>query len=146
MGPTPNPILPEAARVTRAGPPGRWEIAIDGWRPAALNELVNCHWRKRDRLKKLDRDHVILFAGRARVPLPKNLRRISLRIVLPPKQRRWDIDAFQKSCLDACKHAGLIKDDNPKWARWGGVEYPKQRGPLSTTIVVEDVDGEGGGS
>lgn len=90
-------------------------------------------------MKKLDRDHVILF-GRmlGRVPEPTGKRRVSLRITLPKGQRRWDIDALQKSTLDACKHAELIRDDNEVWAEWGGVTYLRGE-TLATVIIVEDV-------
>lgn len=120
----------------------KWEIPIDGWRPAVVNELLGCHYMKAARLKKLDRDHVILFSrlhGR-RIPPPMGKRRVSLRITLPKGQRRWDVDALLKSTLDACKHAQLIIDDNEDHAEWGGVEYLRNRQAreCSTVVIVED--------
>jgi hypothetical protein len=116
----------------------RWEIQIDGWRPASLNELLKGGPWGAHRLKRRDREYMVLFANLARVPRATAKRRVSLRIVLPPKQRRFDIDAFQKSTLDACTHAGLVKDDNPKYADWGGVDYIRGK-VLSTTIIIEDI-------
>ena len=118
---------------------GRWEIIIDGWAPTPLNRLLG-HWAAAARLKRYDRDHVVLFGGMAHVPLPTRKRRVSLRITLPPKQRRWDGDALWKSLLDACTKAQLIKDDNPNWCQLGTVEYEKERGELSTTIIIEELD------
>jgi hypothetical protein len=116
----------------------RWEIAIDGWRPASLNELLRGGPWGAHRLKKRDREYVALFANLARVPRATVRRRVSLRIVLPPKQRRWDGDALWKSLLDACVRAGLLKDDGPKWCELGEIVY--QRGTsLATTIILEDI-------
>lgn len=123
----------------------RWEIPIDGWRPHALNELMKAYHMRAAQMKRLDRDHVIVFASMLakRIPPPTSKRRISLRITLPPRQRRWDIDAFQKSTLDACKHATLIRDDNENWAEWGGVTYVRNPAAdtCSTVVIVEEPDG-----
>jgi hypothetical protein len=116
----------------------RWEIVIDGWRPASLNELLRGGPWGAHRLKRRDREYVVLFANLARVPRATAKRRVSLRIVLPPKQRRWDEDALWKSLLDACVLAGLLKDDDPKWCELGGVDYVRGKA-LSTTIIVEDI-------
>jgi hypothetical protein len=117
-----------------------WSIEIPGWRPAALNELMGNHG-KAGRLKRADRDVVMGYVRRhVWLPLALAKRRVSLAITLPKGQRRWDIDAFQKSTLDACKHAGIIVDDRDLWVEWGGVKY--ERGiALSTTIIIEECDG-----
>jgi hypothetical protein len=129
--------LPE--RSTGLTPvPGRWEIFVDGWRPASLNELLRGGPWGAHRLKRRDREYVVLFANLARVPRAAAKRRVSLRITLPPKQRRWDGDALWKSLLDACVRAGLLKDDGPKWCELGGVDYVRGKA-LSTTIIVEDI-------
>jgi hypothetical protein len=119
----------------------RWEVHIPWWRPAALNELLKGGPWGAAWLKKNDLSHVCVFAHWHHVPRATGKRRISLKIVLPPKQRRWDIDALQKSTLDACVTAGMLKDDGPKWAEWGGVEYTRGKS-LSTTIVIEDLPHE----
>ena len=117
----------------------RYEITIPWWRPASLNELLRGgRWGAR-KLKARDRRVVCDFARYATVPAPEGRRRVSLRIVLPKGQRRWDIDALQKSTLDACTHAGLIRDDGPKWAEWGRVDYVRGE-RLSTTIIIESID------
>lgn len=94
--------------------------------------------------KKLDRDHVILFSWilSKRIPLPTAKRRISLRITLPKGQRRWDIDALQKSTLDACKQAKLIRNDSEVWAEWGGVDYVRDDQAIvcSTVVIVEELE------
>jgi Holliday junction resolvase RusA-like endonuclease len=116
-----------------------WGMEIPGWRPAALNELMG-NRGKAGRLKKVDRNLVISYARMRRIPAAMVKRRVSLTITLPKGQRRWDVDAFQKSTLDACKHAGIIVDDRDLWVEWGGVKY--ERGTaLSTTIIIEETDG-----
>ena len=130
---TPKPPVPTEAAVRR------WEVVIPGWRPATANQLLGCHWGKAARMKAHDRQLIAVYTVLAGVPKASGKRRLSLRITLPKGQRRWDIDALQKSCLDGAVHAGLLIDDNPKWAAWGGVEYIRGEG-LSTVIVVEDVD------
>ncbi len=118
--------------------PLRWEIAISAWRPASLNELLRGGPWGAARLKRLDREHVFLYSRLARVPHAVGKRRVSLRITLPPKQRRWDIDALWKSLLDALVKASMLRDDNPKWCEMGGVEYTRGE-ELSTTIILEEV-------
>jgi Holliday junction resolvase RusA-like endonuclease len=116
-----------------------WGMEIPNWRPAALNELMGNHG-KAGRLKQADRNVVIGYAKLRRIPAAMVKRRVSLTITLPKGQRRWDVDAFQKSVLDACKHAGIIVDDRDLWVEWGGVKY--ERGArLSTTIIIEESDG-----
>jgi Holliday junction resolvase RusA-like endonuclease len=116
-----------------------WSMEIPDWRPAALNELMGNHG-KAGRLKRADRDVVIGYARLRRIPAALAKRRVSLTITLPKGQRRWDIDAFQKSTLDACKHAGIIVDDRDLWVEWGGVKYERGIG-LSTSIIIEEIDG-----
>jgi hypothetical protein len=118
--------------------PGRWDVFVDGWRPASLNELLRGGPWGAHRLKRRDREYVALFANLARVPRATAKRRVSLRITLPKGQRRWDGDALWKSLLDALVHAGLLKDDNPKWCQIGGVEYLRGT-TLSTAILLEDL-------
>jgi hypothetical protein len=139
MGQTRRKPLKTTRTEADAGASGkRWEIFVDGWRPASLNELLKGGPWGAHRLKRRDREYVVLFANLARVPRATAKRRVSLRITLPPKQRRWDGDALWKSLLDACVHAGLLKDDGPKWCELGGVDYVRGKA-LSTTIVVEDI-------
>jgi hypothetical protein len=117
-----------------------WRLDIPNWRPAALNELMG-NRGKAGRLKQADRDIVIGYVklhGFPPVALAK--RRVRLAITLPKGQRRWDVDAFQKSTLDALKHAGAIVDDRDLWVEWLGVDY--DRGArLSTSIIIEELDG-----
>lgn len=125
--------------TTRPGVLGCWEITIPHWRPAALNELMRGRWQAA-RLKARDRDVVAYWTWGRAIPRVTGKRRVSLRIMIPKRQRRWDIDAFQKSLLDALVHARVIIDDHPDDCEWGGVEYT--RGDrLQTTIIVEELEG-----
>lgn len=115
----------------------RHEIRIEGWAPTPLNRLLGNH-HAAARLKKLDREYVILHARLARVSRATGRRRVSLRITLPPRQRRWDPDALWKSSLDALVHANMLRDDCPKWCELGQVEYVRGAA-LATVIVLEEV-------
>jgi Holliday junction resolvase RusA-like endonuclease len=123
----------------------RYAFTIDGWRPAALNELLKGGPYGAARLKRRDREYVWGYSRKAGVPRAKGPRRVSLAIQLPPRQRRWDIDALQKSTLDACVFARILVDDRDLYAEWGGVTYT--RGPrLETTIIIEDINNTRGES
>ncbi len=114
-------------------------ITIEGYRPAALNEL-NRSVKASIRLKRRDRD-ILWSAARMAGPVVRatGKRRLSLQIRVPKGQRRWDTDAFWKSAQDAANHAGLIVDDSPVWLASGRVDYDPQRGPLRTTLILEDL-------
>lgn len=140
MPPRAMPRTPKPPPVPERPPVAgqRWEVKIDGYRPASLNEIMHGHWARGAALKKRDRIAMGLAFAISGVPAATGKRRVSLRITLPKGSRRHDIDAFLKTTLDACVHAKILIDDNPKWAVWGGVFY--ERGEqLSTTIIVEDI-------
>lgn len=106
---------------------------------ARLNELLG-HWAKAARLKKRDRQWIALESRNQEIPLATGKRRVSLVVVLGPRQRRpMDPDALWKSLLDSCVHAGLLLDDGPRWCILGTVDY--ERGPHSEMrVVLEDVE------
>ena len=112
-------------------------LTIPGWRPATLNELLSGHWRKAARLKKQDAEIIAAACWMARLPKAAGKRRVSLRLTLPPRQRRWDKDALWKSLLDGLVKAGALVNDSPNWCEPGEVVY--QRGDrLVTEIILED--------
>jgi hypothetical protein len=113
-------------------------LPIHGWRPAALNELER-NVKTKIRLKKRDRDVLCAGAREWNIGRASGKRRLGLQIRVPKHQRRWDTDAFFKSLQDAAKHAGLIVDDSPVWFSCGRCDYDPQRGPLRTTLILEDL-------
>jgi hypothetical protein len=130
------PGEPVLGQVERG--PGWWSVQVVDWRPATLNELMSGR-RTCMRLKK--RDRLVLcamFEQAVEVPPATGKRRVSLRIVLPRGQRRFDKDAFWKSLLDGLTHAGALVDDRPDYCEPGTVEYARDE-RLETTIRLEDV-------
>lgn len=99
------------------------EIVIDRWHPARLNQIMGGHWSGGHRLKKRDREMVWAYSrGKPKAP---GKRRIETVIVLKPKQRGGDPDAYFKSLCDALKHAGMIVDDNRQGVELMPVRYER---------------------
>lgn len=125
-------------RKRRADAVGRWTIILDG-HTARLNELLRCPLRTRMKLKKRDRQWVGIACSQAGVSRAEGKRRVSIAVVLGPRQRAGDVDdPFTKSLLDALKHAGGIVDDARRWCELAPVAY--ERGPRpAMRITLEDV-------
>lgn len=76
----------------------------------------------------------------AHVPKAAGKRRVKLTIVLGPRQRGGDPDAYWKSTLDALARAGLILDDNRQGVELASVAY--ERGTRKATVIgLTDVAG-----
>lgn len=119
-----------------------WTVRIAGWHPARINELLG-DWRRASRRKKQDRVAIALPVSLAKVPRATGKRRVSVEIVLGPRQRGGDPDAYHKSLLDALKHCGAILDDRRQCVELTPVTY--SRGPQRATVVtLEDVAEEKG--
>lgn len=116
-----------------------WSVRIENWHPTPLNKLMNCHWAKRNRLKKSD--YVVVAAAMYSADIPKASckRKVWIEIVLGPRQRGCDGDAYLKVALDALVACGALKNDNKEWMELGGISFG--RGPRKATIItLEDVD------
>ena len=112
-------------------------IEIPNWRPMPLNKLMNCHWRKRQRLKKDDRDMVMSYCHRK--PKATCKRRVTLTIHLGKGQRKCDPDAYWKTTLDALVHAEMLVNDTSRWVEL--IPVVQTRGDwVGTTIELEDLD------
>lgn len=111
-------------------------VRIDGWHPAILNQWQGRHWSVGAKLKALDRENIAIeFLG---TPKAEGKRRVSLSLVLGPKQRGGDPDAYWKSLLDALVNAGQLLDDSKEYVELGSVTY--ERGKRKATIItLEDV-------
>jgi hypothetical protein len=112
-------------------------IPILGWRPAAVNEFKSV--KAKIHLKQRDRAIVCEAARLSGLPKATGKRQLSIFLRVPKGQRRWDEDAFWKSTQDACVHAGLLVNDSPVWMRLGTMKYDPERGPLRTTLILEDL-------
>jgi hypothetical protein len=86
-------------------------FTIDNWHPTSINELTKGRVRRGIRLKKLDRNLVAAYAIKFGITKATGRRRVDLTIVLGPRQRGCDPDAYHKSLLDALKNAGLLIQD-----------------------------------
>lgn len=114
------------------------QIIIPSWRPMRLNETIGRHFHVIGRRKKQDRAIVSAYCLKMRIPNAPCKRRVSLEITLAGRQQEADIDAYQKSVLDALVHANMLVNDTDKWAEWGGVEYLRGKAG-QTVIILEDL-------
>jgi Holliday junction resolvase RusA-like endonuclease len=112
-----------------------WTITIP-CHTARLNELLRSV-KGRIRLKRRDRDLVLVACRNVSLPPATGKRRVSLQVTLGMGQRRADPDAWWKSLLDALRHAHAIVDDGPRWCELGPVEYT--RGRAGMVITLEDL-------
>lgn len=119
-------------------------LTIPNFVPATLNQLLG-NWRKRARLKKLDREMVATYARLQEIPKATGKRRVSLRIGWGDGKagrrkgggRRPDPEAFWKSVNDSLVSCGLLTDDNEHGVELGPVEYVA--GERRTEVVLTEV-------
>jgi Holliday junction resolvase RusA-like endonuclease len=115
-----------------------YTLEIPRWRAALLNELMHSV-RDKIRLKKLDREMVCAYAWQAKFPPAVGKRRVSLHVTLGKGMRKFDVDAWQKSGLDAMKHAKLIVDDSTEFVEIGPLTFSRDPKAWGTRITLEDV-------
>jgi Holliday junction resolvase RusA-like endonuclease len=112
-------------------------IPIPDWIPATCNQLLQSRWGGARR-KKADREQVIASAWMHAVPKAAGKRRVTLTVILGPRQRGADVDAYYKSLCDALVHAKMLVDDSPKWCELAPVRY--ERGPGKGSVIeLEDI-------
>lgn len=109
--------------------------------PPTLNSLMRGKRRDRIRLSKEFRRAVGLAALADQIPRATGKRRVTITVILGPRQRGADPDAFFKSTGDALKHAGLLMDDDRHGVEWAPVQYERGEHP-ACRITLEDIDGE----
>jgi Holliday junction resolvase RusA-like endonuclease len=118
--------------------PMSWTMFIPDWHPTKLNQLIGRHFAVVARLKRVDRWHIATWSLRDGVRAAQGKRRVQLTIILGPRQRAADPDAYWKCLLDALVHCGLLKDDNRQWVELAPVEF--DRGKQKATIIkLEDI-------
>jgi hypothetical protein len=114
-----------------------YRFSIEDWHPATVNQLLGCHWGKRTKIKRGDRELIAHYSRG--LPKASSPRRVRLTIVLQKGQRAADSDAWWKSLLDGLKHCGMLVDDNRQYAILEQPEF--YRGTRKSTIIeLEDID------
>ncbi len=109
-------------------------LRIPSWQPTPLNKLLNCHWATAGRRKKVDKNLICGYCLHNRIPIAQGPREVNLLIILGPKQRAPDPDAFHKSTNDALVHARMLIDDNRQFCRNGSVDF--ERGSERATVIT----------
>src|SRR5262249_43659142 len=105
-------------------------LVIPKWRPPLANQWRGRHWNIAHRLRKQSTQLLGVYVLKQRVPKATGRRRVSVEIVLAPRQRQPDRDAFDKLLLDALVGAGLLLDDSERGLA-GRVEVTFRRGIAS---------------
>jgi hypothetical protein len=113
-----------------------YTLEIPRWYPATINQLMHSV-RGKIRLKKADREMIAGYVMAKRIPRAEGKRRLSLHIVLGKGQR--GADAYHKSLLDACKHAGLILDDSSRYVELAPVTFSRDWNGWGTVIRLDDL-------
>jgi Holliday junction resolvase RusA-like endonuclease len=115
-----------------------YTLDIPRWHPATINQLMHSV-RGKIRLKKADREMIAGYGMAERIPRAQRKRRLSLHIILGKGQRGADADAYHKSLLDACKHAGLILDDSSRYVELTPVTFSRDWQNWGTRITLLDL-------
>lgn len=126
----------------------QWAVAIPDWHPIRTNQLVGADWRTVYKLKKEQHFLIALSFWKASVPPAdrtvnnrpaKVKRRVTLKIVLGPRQRGGDPDSYWKVLLDSLVKCHVLVDDRKEWVELAPVQY--ERGKKSETIImIEDLE------
>lgn len=117
--------------------PRMWTIAVPGWMPTPLNQLMG-HFGKRHARKSKDKQTLgvpLLLYG---IPEAAGKRRVSLLVVLPKGNRAVDPDALWKSLLDALQHHGVLATDSRHGVELGPVQFARGE-ELCTYVTIEEV-------
>lgn len=118
---------------------GRYVVTIPEWHPASLNALTKRgnHFAAA-RQKKRDAITLGLALRAAGVPAANGKRRVGLVIILGPKQRGCDGDAYWKSLLDGLQRCKALTGDNRQRCEFTAPEF--ERGTVKATrLILKDV-------
>lgn len=114
-----------------------WTLAIPGWHPAPINQLLKGRWTA-SKLKDRDRQMIGTAVLAGGIPRATGQRRVRLLVVWPAGQRSVDKDALYKSLLDALVHSGALKNDSAAWCEPERPRYARGE-ELITFITLEDL-------
>jgi hypothetical protein len=127
-------LLPDAP----PGDTGPWEVTIPDWHPLSLNQMIGFNKFVVTRRKHKDAGLVGAACLMAGVPRATGKRRVTLTIVLGPRQKGRDPDAFHKSTCDSLRSCGALVNDSKEWVELPPVRYERAM-RRSTRITLEDV-------
>jgi hypothetical protein len=133
---TAYPLLPEYPPVYLKT---AYRVEIPGWWPSLLNHFIYRHWSVMSRMKRQDRETLYMACLAAGVRRADGKRRVTLTLVLGPRQRRCDGDAPWKSLLDGMTKCGALRDDSPDWVEVMPLRFEKGS-ERSAVIEIEDLD------
>lgn len=120
--------------------PTLWTVWVERWHPNSINECRGKHWEVEARIKRKMTDLLIAYRVANGIPRATGKRRVSLRLTFPPGARRPDKGNLRKLFDDACKRAGLIKDDGPLWLEAPEPEYNELRSVVwGTEITIAEL-------
>ncbi len=116
---------------------GRWVLTIPGYQPVPLNALIGHNPYTIHRRKQEDKKKIAAESALAGIPKAWCRRSVSLTIILGPRQRACDPDAYWKCLLDSLVACGLLLEDSRQWVKLGTVEF--ERSKRATIITLEDI-------
>lgn len=113
---------------------------IPNYLPPSLNDLLRCHWRKRNRLKREAAQLVGVYFSQSDIPKARAKRVVQITLRVPNRSHRQDDDNCRKLILDGLRDCGAIVNDSQEWCLAPPVLFEKGR--RSVVIQLEDVNGE----
>lgn len=103
--------------------------------PPTLNQLMRGKLQSRMRLSKTWRSVVAALWDGTKAT---SKRRVWITIILGPRQRGADPDAYFKATGDALVACGALVDDSKEWVEWLPVQYGRGKSPR-TIIELDDL-------
>lgn len=116
-------------------------LVLMGYTPVSVNRLLNKHWAAAARIKKGDRELIgqLVRDQCIREPGPEVARRINLYVTLKKGQRAPDPDNCWKVLVDSLVHAGVLRDDAPKWFLQGHLVWARSDDTRMTVVEIIDL-------
>jgi hypothetical protein len=116
-----------------------WVIEIPYWHPIRINDLLSMHWGERIKVKKCQHYLIAVEAWAARIPIAEGVkRRVTLTIVLGPRQKGGDPDAYWKVLLDSLVKCKVLVNDSKEYVDLAPVQYQRAENE-ATIILIEDL-------
>src|SRR5262249_2531686 len=119
-----------------------YTLMVPTWYPPLCNRWRGRHWSVAHRLRKQAVALLGVYALQQHVPRATGRRRVSVEIVLAPRQRQPDCDAYDKLLLDSLGAVGLLVDDREPGLA-ARVEVTFRRGQADdwgTVLYLTDVE------